>query len=165
MTRRRVAYLHNRLQKRRNDIRVGLRLVPEQFPEGPKVSPERAGGDNVLARLERLHERAERVVRRRAFRPELRGPRDGQRAAQGVELFAEQELGRGVERETGVQVLRVDSCAGGVVGARGSGRVEDRERARRVFLKQLKVGNTVFREERAGECAVLGRGKKRKKKE
>lgn len=121
-----------------------LRLVSEKFPDGPEVPTEGPGGDDVLAGFECLDERTEGIVCGSALRTELRFARDRQGTLERVEAFAEQELRGGIEREACVEVLRVDRRV------RRRRDVEYRERQRRVFFKQLKVGNAVLCKEWAG---------------
>jgi len=139
----------NRVEPFLRDHCRRLHLVSPHLRERPEIPEPRALRDDALGELKRLREAAERVVGRAALVPHLCAPRFRQRAGEGVQIVAEEELRGAVEREARVEVLGVArQIKGGDFG-------EDTEGLRRMLFEGLEVRNSLPSEKGARVCTML----------
>ncbi len=143
--------LDERLDPPVDDPAVRLVLVLEELEERPDRAEPPARGDVELGALERVRERAEGVRGRGAFRPERGAGRSGEGGGERLEVLAEQKLRCRVEREAGVQILRL---AGRV---RSGQRAEDGEGVSAMALEDLEVLDALTRKKRTRGGPVLRR--------
>ena len=145
----RKGFLHNRLHPLRDDLNVRECMVALDLIQREERVQAPAQRDRDLDLLKRIRERAELALCRGTLGAELRLVWDGPRRAERVGRCAEQESGRGVEREPREEILDIDRLV------RRGGRGEDVERVLRVLLEDVEVGNALFVEEGSDEGALL----------
>ena len=141
--------LDERLDPPVDDPAVRRVLILKELEERPDRTEPPARGDVELGALERVRERAEGVRGRGALRPERGAGRGGEGGGERLEVLAEQKLRCRVEREAGVQILRL-------AGRVGSGqRAEDGEGVSAMALEDLEVLDALTRKKRTRGGTVL----------